>query len=177
MSSRRHEILDAAVRVLGAEGPRGLTHRAIDREAGLPLGSTANLFGRRTELLQGIVARMEELDRAQWSHDPGPVQDLEALAHALERMIRAIAEPPLNRVQKARYYLQMELPEETAETNRRLGAELQQMVRALGGTAEDTGVVLAALDGLMLRGVTYGPGALPAEGEMATALLRLMRGD
>lgn len=43
---------------------RGLTHRAVDEVAGLPRGSTSNLFRSRDDLLEGIVARFAERERA-----------------------------------------------------------------------------------------------------------------
>ena len=41
---RRELIAEAALEVLEADGGRGLTHRAVDRRAGLPQGSTSNYF-------------------------------------------------------------------------------------------------------------------------------------
>jgi len=52
------------VTVLARDGLRGLTHRAVDAEAGLPDGSTSNCFRSRSALLEAIVARLEELDLA-----------------------------------------------------------------------------------------------------------------
>ncbi|MGE0067017.1 MAG: TetR/AcrR family transcriptional regulator [Solirubrobacterales bacterium] len=59
---RRVEIADAALRVLAAEGSRGLTHRAVDEAAGLPSGSTSNHFRTREALLEAAAARHAELD-------------------------------------------------------------------------------------------------------------------
>src|SRR5690606_36613874 len=36
------------------------THRAVDRAAGVPLGTTANYFRTRAALLQGLVERIGE---------------------------------------------------------------------------------------------------------------------
>jgi AcrR family transcriptional regulator len=52
---RRERVLDAAIAVLGADGPRGLTHRAVDAEAGLPTGSTSNYFRSRAALVEALV--------------------------------------------------------------------------------------------------------------------------
>ena len=43
---------------------RGLTHRAVDEAAGLPTGSTSNLFRSRDDLLDGIAERFAERERA-----------------------------------------------------------------------------------------------------------------
>lgn len=64
--SKREDVLDAAIEVLGSRGSRGLTHRAVDEVAGVPSGSTSNYFRTRDSLLEGIVVRLVERDRADW---------------------------------------------------------------------------------------------------------------
>jgi hypothetical protein len=64
--SRREQVLDAAITVLGGDGSRGLTHRAVDAAAGVPAGTTSNHNRTREALLAGIVTRLAELDRADW---------------------------------------------------------------------------------------------------------------
>lgn len=60
-SSTRPQILaDAAIRVIAKEGLRALTHRAVDREASLPQGSTSYYASTRTALLEMIAARLAE---------------------------------------------------------------------------------------------------------------------
>ena len=49
--------------MLADGGARRLTHRAVDTAAGLPVGSTSNLFRSRAELVAGILQHM--LDREQ----------------------------------------------------------------------------------------------------------------
>jgi DNA-binding transcriptional regulator YbjK len=44
---RRELLCDTAIAVLATEGGRGLTHRAVDRQAGVPLGTTKNYFPTR----------------------------------------------------------------------------------------------------------------------------------
>lgn len=58
MSTRQQQIADAAIAVLADGGARRLTHRAVDAAAGLPAGSTSNLFPRRAELIAGILQHM-----------------------------------------------------------------------------------------------------------------------
>ena len=60
---RRTVIADVALRLLGQLGARGLTHRAVDREAGLPPGSTSYYCRTRHELLVVAFRRHAELDR------------------------------------------------------------------------------------------------------------------
>jgi AcrR family transcriptional regulator len=63
---RREDLLDAAIAVLGGQGMRGLTHRAVDAAAGLPAGSTSNLFRTREALLRGVIERIAARERANW---------------------------------------------------------------------------------------------------------------
>ncbi|MEM9696644.1 MAG: TetR/AcrR family transcriptional regulator, partial [Myxococcota bacterium] len=44
---RRRALCDAAIRVIAREGGRGLTHRAVDREAAVPRCTTSNYFRTR----------------------------------------------------------------------------------------------------------------------------------
>jgi DNA-binding transcriptional regulator YbjK len=54
-TGRRRELLDAALHVVADEGLRGLTHRAVDRRAGLPEG-TCSAYLRTKQLLLLAVA-------------------------------------------------------------------------------------------------------------------------
>lgn len=58
--ARRADLADAGLRVLAADGARGLTHRAVDREAGLPIGTTANYFPSRDDLLGALGEQIFE---------------------------------------------------------------------------------------------------------------------
>lgn len=58
--ARRTALLDAAIEVLAREGSRGLTLRAVDKEAGVPIGTTTNYFADRAELLRQLMARTQE---------------------------------------------------------------------------------------------------------------------
>lgn len=49
--ARRAALLDAAIEVLAREGARGLTFRAVDAEAGVPMGTASNYFANRDEML------------------------------------------------------------------------------------------------------------------------------
>jgi DNA-binding transcriptional regulator YbjK len=79
---RRDEVLDAAIAVLGTQGVRGLTHRAVDAAAGAPAGTTSNHFRTRDALFDGIVDRFAERERAALPGDPpgSPAGLAEALA-------------------------------------------------------------------------------------------------
>lgn len=58
--SRRNLLADAGLCILAREGARGLTHRAVDREAQVPAGTTANYFNSREALLGALGTRILE---------------------------------------------------------------------------------------------------------------------
>ncbi|MFE7615337.1 TetR/AcrR family transcriptional regulator [Streptomyces sp. NPDC057496] len=64
-TDRRTALADAAIEVLADEGMRGLTHRAVDRAAGLPPGTTSAYFRTRRALLTGLVRRLVERDQEE----------------------------------------------------------------------------------------------------------------
>src|SRR6266508_1150931 len=66
MATRREQLLDAAITVLGERGIHALTHRAVDAAAGLPAGSTSNHFRTRDALLNAVVERFAARERANW---------------------------------------------------------------------------------------------------------------
>ncbi|MES9601943.1 TetR family transcriptional regulator [Actinomadura sp. NPDC000929] len=58
--ARRAALLDGAIEVLAREGARGLTQRALDKEVGVPIGTTSNYFRNRDELLVQAGVRVYE---------------------------------------------------------------------------------------------------------------------
>lgn len=57
---RRQLLADAGLSLLADEGARGLTHRGVDRVAGVPLGTTSNYFRTREALISALVVRIGE---------------------------------------------------------------------------------------------------------------------
>lgn len=57
---RRVTLVDAAIEVLAREGARGLTFRAVDAEARVPVGTASNYFTNRDDLLTQTGARVYE---------------------------------------------------------------------------------------------------------------------
>lgn len=66
MTDRRTTLLDGAIAVLGEQGVRAVTHRAVDASAGLPAGSTSNHFRTRDALFDAIVVRVAQRERDSW---------------------------------------------------------------------------------------------------------------
>ncbi|MFD5076402.1 TetR/AcrR family transcriptional regulator [Streptomyces sp. NPDC058371] len=71
---RRAALVDAAVEVLAQEGARGLTFRAVDGEAGVPVGTASNYFTGRDDLLRQIDERLH----VRLAPDPGVLAELMA---------------------------------------------------------------------------------------------------
>jgi len=109
--SRRGDIADAAIRTLAREGMRGLTHRAADREAGLPEGSASYYFRTRQALLQATVERLAEVDSADIRQSAGVAEplgrDLGAFAEAATALAARLLTTGRER-QLARYELALE---------------------------------------------------------------------
>ncbi|HEU4424244.1 MAG TPA: TetR/AcrR family transcriptional regulator [Pilimelia sp.] len=84
---RRDRLADAAIEVLAREGARGLTHRAVDAEAGEPSGTTSRYFRTRDALMRGVVERIAALHFADLERAPrGPV-DEDTLAGHLASLV------------------------------------------------------------------------------------------
>jgi AcrR family transcriptional regulator len=69
--ARRVALLDASIEVLAREGSRGLTLRAVDKEAGVPTGTASNYFANRAELLGQVLRRTRE----RLTPDPSELSD------------------------------------------------------------------------------------------------------
>jgi len=131
--SRRAEIADAAISTLARDGMRGLTHRAVDRAAGLPDGSVSYYFRTRRALLQATLERLVELDITDMLASPGipalPGRGLDAFADttaiAVESWLTAGRERQL-----ARYELTLEATRrpELRHALVAAGAEIRAMV-------------------------------------------------
>jgi len=61
---RRRALTDAGIALLVDAGVHGLSHRAVERAAGLPAGTAANYFPGREDLLVATAERIVELHLA-----------------------------------------------------------------------------------------------------------------
>lgn len=61
------KAMDAALKILGEQGVRALSHARIDKEAELPPGSTSNYFRTRQSLLEGLVAHLAKREQEDFS--------------------------------------------------------------------------------------------------------------
>ncbi|WP_256105440.1 TetR/AcrR family transcriptional regulator [Streptomyces sp. ODS05-4] len=77
-SPRAALITDTAITLVVERGLRGLTHRAVDEAAGLPLGSTSNFARTRAALLASTLNRIAELEALEYhvaAADRPPIPD------------------------------------------------------------------------------------------------------
>lgn len=63
-SNRREILSDATIRVLAQAGAHGLTHRAVDALAGVPVGTTSRYFRTRAALLLIAAETIRDQHRA-----------------------------------------------------------------------------------------------------------------
>jgi DNA-binding transcriptional regulator YbjK len=135
--SRLDLIADAAIATLAAAGMRGLTHRAVDRAAGLPEGSTSYYLRTRQALLQAATERLAARDAAELAERPALRGDLgpERIAAAIAAIVAHWTGPGRERM-LARYELAL-------EANRR--PELRRVFVAAGARFRtDAEAMLAA---------------------------------
>jgi AcrR family transcriptional regulator len=167
-ADRQEAIADAAIHLVATRGLRGLTHRAVDAEAGLPPGSTSYYLRTRNALLTACVRRMLTRDVAGMP-PPGadPVELMVAMTAGLAQ------DRPDDLV--ARYELSLEASRQpelrTAidEGGRQLRAMLAQLLAGLDVPDPEAAAwpVAAMLDGLMYdrvagTGTTLSPEAFEA---------------
>lgn len=177
--SRQELVADAAVTVLAREGLRGLTHRAVDAETGLPGGSTSNCFRSRAALLTAIVTRLEELDLAAMTSTPPPDRtSLPVLAAHLAGNVALMTSRRHVRATRARIAL---LLDETARPameagHRRFLAMLEAMLTERGH--HDPGAASRAvgdlLEGALVHAVSVRSRRIDVA-ELAAAVERLLR--
>jgi DNA-binding transcriptional regulator YbjK len=160
---RRALLADAALEVLHAEGGRGLTHRAVDRRAHLPEGSTSNYFPTREALMTAALRRLVELERPS-------VEAMEALVPAGPYEPRRAAELVAELIQSwlvpervgqgvARYELTLEARRRPQfqvalnEVRREYLLLVEQLLPAAGCTQPHAHApqLLTVLDGLMVN--------------------------
>jgi DNA-binding transcriptional regulator YbjK len=175
-SERRDLIADAAITALAAGGMRGFTHRAVDRAAGLPEGSTSYYFRTRESLIFAVLARMAELDTADIGNLPalGGVVGLEELSDLVAALIQRWLGAGRDRT-LARYELTLEstrrpeLRAKMAEYGSRF-LEMAEGMLTAAGVAEPRRrgkALVVFLDGLVHHQV-----AGPGPGRMDEADLR-----
>ncbi len=175
MNRDRRDLLgDAAIEVLAEAGGRGLTHRAVDAAAGVPLGTAKNYFPTRDALLGAVAERCveqyREIAARLGAAGAGP-GDREGLVAMLRGLLENVAGPGRRRMLA---YLELQ-----AEAARRswlsaildpisaadfAGFEYAQRAAGLPVTPQRAAAVTLALHAAIPHLLDAGPATLAAAG-------------
>jgi DNA-binding transcriptional regulator YbjK len=184
MSTRREDLLDAAIMVVGQAGIHGLTHRAVDAAADLPAGSASNHFRTRDALLEAVTERFAARERASWEEIAARVCPTtpEQLAGALAEFARE-ATGANRTLTLARYAILVEagihppLREQLMAVGARVNDWFTNWVRIAGSAdpGRDAPVIMNHWTGIVLHQLA-GPDPafdpLPQISALVTALIR-----
>ena len=162
--SRRTDLLDSAIDVVGTDGIRALTHRRVDERAGVALGSASNLFRTRRALLEGVLDRLLEIDQQVVASITGTSlpRTVDALAGALTAYSSHALGPESVRT-RARFAVFAEAagdaPLNTAIESRRaeLIGVITRSLTIIGGVTNPAAAARALsdhLDGALLHTIT-----------------------
>lgn len=162
-------IADAAIEVLGSDGLRALTHRAVDTRAGLPQGTCSYHHRTRRSLLGAVLNRIADLDRA----DMAAVRS-ETAGHndVVDRAVAVLGRwlGPGRVRTRARLVLMLD-----AEARRDLGPEAARLAGDfVAGAATTTGdpqrarLLVALLDGVVADDLIRGTDRPPTGAELRT---------
>ncbi|MFC7613352.1 TetR/AcrR family transcriptional regulator [Actinokineospora soli] len=181
--ARREEVTDAAIATLAEAGLRGLTHRAVDRAAGLPEGSSSYYFRTRQALLEATVTRMAELDDVGFVPADLPPLHPDALADLVAEVVERAS--TTNRARMlARYELSIEATRRpelraalTAVGERYREAAARLLAAAGAPEPERQGRVLVAyLDGLVYDQVAGAGARALSRAEVRASIAETVRG-
>jgi AcrR family transcriptional regulator len=168
-ADRKALIADAAIEVLGRDGLRALTHRAVDARAGLPQGTCSYHHRTRRSLLAAALNRIADLDRADLAGAPAggttgvPADRVEAAVEVLGRWLG-----PGRVRSRARLVLMLD-----AEARRDLGDEAERLAggfvagaTATVGAAGRGRLLVAMLDGIVADDLIRGGDGPPSADEL-----------
>jgi DNA-binding transcriptional regulator YbjK len=182
---RRRLLADAGLRVLAESGARGLTHRAVDTEAGVPSGTASNYFRSRDALLGALGERIFE----RFAPDPAVVERLAGRPPGRELFIdylryileRTTAHPELTRalielrLEAARRPGLAEILGTTLRTGYREDVAFHATTGLPGGPLE-IALLHYAMDGLLLDMLTTSIDAGVTPDEALTAFVDRLAG-
>ena len=198
MPNDRFAVLtDAAIDVLADSGMRGLTHRAVDTRAGLPQGTTSAYFRTRRALIEAVVRRLADLDRADLDADrlpdgggapPAAMIDIDGLAGRIAGVLDRWMSTGRNRT-LARYACLLEATHHPelrtilahGDASR---AQSRAMLAAAGATHPDQAGnhLVACIDGLLFDRLAGAgartaprPGTAANRADLTVALATLLR--
>ncbi|WP_225730650.1 MULTISPECIES: TetR/AcrR family transcriptional regulator [unclassified Nocardia] len=107
-TDRRELLADTALRMIDDVGLAGVTHRAVDAAAGVPVGTTSNFFKTRTALYAAIARRiLDQQNEAEKQRPASTSATSRQVADLLAEAIDAGNGPARNRY-LARFELSVE---------------------------------------------------------------------
>lgn len=184
-TERQQRLLEAGVRVVAGTGLRGLTHRAVDVEAGLPQGTCSAYMRTRLALLtrlteyvvHRLAADIDALTADIEAHGVDPDHALRATSAVLRDWLR---DPDLL-VARMELSLESTRQPDLATLVRAHGERLGQVVshavahaHPAWGDAEvalRASTLVAALDGVLLRSLREPPDGRAGSLDAAVGLL------
>jgi AcrR family transcriptional regulator len=177
MPDRRSDLLSAALVLVAQSGLKGLTHRAVDAAASVPVGTTSNYFRSRAALVGAVIERLEELDREIAGRGGGvwPPATVEDVVSGLADGLLALAGEHAN-LTRARLSFSLDRPEAVAAGHRRLTLGLEQALQALGvpDAPRRARAVADYGDGLLLHALTVRSAEPLDRAATATAIRALL---
>jgi DNA-binding transcriptional regulator YbjK len=153
---RRREIIEAALRLMGRTGRSGLTHRAVAKEAGVPLGATTYYFESRDDLLAQTLEYVADSELERFKTERAQLAKIKtpaALAKFVtERLVNAATDRDALIAESELWIEAGRQPELRKAAWRWCDAEQRLFARALErlGSREpgkDASIVVAILDG------------------------------
>jgi DNA-binding transcriptional regulator YbjK len=167
-AERRGAILEATIRIVTSEGLGAVTHRAVAKEAGVPLAATTYYFRSKDELigeaLDILVA--DEINRltARARELGDEIRSPRAAAAAVAEVLFPDTDAAGSQLAKLELYLEAARRpglHETAAHWQRAFTELARGSLALAGVADPDRMApffLAAADGILLHALSEGVG-------------------
>ncbi|MFH9740962.1 TetR/AcrR family transcriptional regulator [Streptomyces roseolus] len=184
-SDRRTLLADAALDVLADEGIRGLTHRAVDRRAALPSGTTSAYFRTRAALFTALVTRLVRLDQEELrttAERLPPLRTAEELVDGLVTLTRQRLGGEGRRRSLARYACAVESVRDPElreilvprENPGRQAVRTFLAARGVNDVENRTHTLLTCVDGLVFDRLVNGGDEVPREAleGLVTAALR-----
>ncbi|MCH5645258.1 MULTISPECIES: TetR/AcrR family transcriptional regulator [unclassified Gordonia (in: high G+C Gram-positive bacteria)] len=189
-AARRTLIADSAIEIIARDGVRALTHRAVDREAGIPQGSTSYHARTRRALLEVVVGALAERTLADATRlasfldarfEDSQEVSVEELARALGDLVDSLTSRHSD--MKARLALILEVDDDALRGQLLGDSEVQSVGRrvvvsalaARGQTVDDAQAdeVVSLLDALVFQRTIVG-GGTSVEAIIATYLKGLL---
>ena len=184
MTSRRQQLLDAAITVLGDRGIHALTHRAIDAQAGLPTGSTSNHFRTRDALLDAVVERFAAREKALW--EELAMRMYPTTPHELAQVLVAAAKTatgPQRTLTLARYAILVEagihptIRAQLLATGSRVNTWFMTWLRVAGSTdpERDAPIIMNHYTGVVLHDLAIPDPAFDPTDQITTLVTTVIR--